>query len=183
MTEHSFDLAAALLDQAVERLSRRDYGITRILFHEFGDCILNANHTTHDTGHSVKMWAYDEHGILAAAQADAPHVGGTAQARIVTFRAGHLSFSAQRHRRIRRPRPVRLRPHPDDRQRRVGPGHRRRRAPAAVPEPRRGAPAHPRRPRTRRLNPPADNASRPPTPTRGGRPTTHLHAPRKDPPR
>ena len=95
MTEHSFDLAAALLDQAVERLSRRDYGITRILFHEFGDCILNANHTTHDTGHSVKMWAYDEHGILAAAQADAPHVGGTARARIVTFRAGHLTFGAQ----------------------------------------------------------------------------------------
>ena len=59
MTEHSFDPAAALLDQAVERLNRRDYGITRILFHEFGDCILNANHTTHDTGHSVKMWAYD----------------------------------------------------------------------------------------------------------------------------
>lgn len=92
MTTHSFDVAAALVDQAIERLATREYGITRILFHEFGDTVLNANHTAHDTGHTVKMWAYDDHGILAAAEASAPHVGGTPEARIVTFRAGHLTF-------------------------------------------------------------------------------------------
>jgi hypothetical protein len=89
---HTFDVAAALLDQAIERLATRDYGITRILWHEFGECVLNANHTRHDTGHTVKMWAYDEHGVLAAAEASAPHVGGTPQGRIVNFRAAHLTF-------------------------------------------------------------------------------------------
>ena len=89
---HSFDLAAALLDQAIERLATRDYGLSLIESHEFGDITLNANHTRHDTGHTVKMWAYDEQGILAAAEAEAPHVGGTPAARIVMFRVAHLTF-------------------------------------------------------------------------------------------
>ena len=92
MTEHTFDLAAALVDQAIERLDSRDYGITRILFHDFGQFPLNANHTHHDTGHTVKMWAYDDEGLIAAAEANAPHIGGTPQGRIVNFRAGHLIF-------------------------------------------------------------------------------------------
>ena len=58
MTNHTFDLAAALVDKAVERLADRTYGITRVLFHEFGSFPLCANHTRHDTGHGVKMWAY-----------------------------------------------------------------------------------------------------------------------------
>jgi hypothetical protein len=93
MTTHTFDLAAALVDQAVDRLNNHDYGITRILFHDFGNCIFNANHTRHDTGHTVQMWAYDEHGVLAAAEAHAPHIGVTTGSRIVTFRAGHLTFN------------------------------------------------------------------------------------------
>lgn len=93
MTTHTFDLAAALVDQAVDRLNNHDYGITRILFHDFGNCILNANHTRHDTGHTVTMWAYDEHGVLAAAEAHTPRIGGTTASRIVTFRAGHLIFN------------------------------------------------------------------------------------------
>lgn len=94
MTEHSFDLAAALVDQAIERLERRDYGITRILFHDFGNFPINANHSVHDTGHTVRMWAYDDSGLLAAAAATGPHVGGSPQGRIVNFRAGHLTFGA-----------------------------------------------------------------------------------------
>jgi hypothetical protein len=92
MTEHTFDLAAALVDKAVEQLADRSYGITRVLFHEFGSFPLCYNHTRHDTGHGVKMWAYDDTGLLAAAEASAPHVGGTPEARIVNFRAGHLTF-------------------------------------------------------------------------------------------
>ena len=92
MTEHTFDLAAALVDKAVEQLADRNYGITRVLFHEFGSFPLCYNHTRHDTGHGVKMWAYDDTGLLAAAEASAPHVGGTPEARIVNFRAGHLTF-------------------------------------------------------------------------------------------
>jgi len=94
MTEHTFDLAAALVDKAVERLATRQYGITRILFHEFGQFPLNASHFTHDTGHIVKIWARDDFGVLAAAEASAPHVGGTPQGRIINFRAGHLIFGA-----------------------------------------------------------------------------------------
>ncbi|MCV7034830.1 MULTISPECIES: hypothetical protein [Mycobacterium] len=94
MTEHTFDLAAALVDKAIERLAQRDYGITRILFHEFGQFPLCANHTTHDTGHGVTMWAYDDTGLLAAAEASAPHVGGSPQGRIINFRAAHLTFGA-----------------------------------------------------------------------------------------
>jgi hypothetical protein len=89
---HTFDVAAALVDQAIDRLASREYGISIIAFHEFGDIALNANHTRHDTGHTVKMWAYDDHGIVAAAEASAPHVGGTPEARIVNFRAAHLIF-------------------------------------------------------------------------------------------
>ena len=111
MTEHSFDLAAASSTKPSSGSTAATTRITRILVHEFGDCILNANHTTHDTGHTVKMWAYDEHGILAAAQADAPHVGGTARAQIVTFRAGH-ELQRPRHRGIRRPRPIAPTPSP-----------------------------------------------------------------------
>ena len=92
MTTHTFDLAAALVDQAVDRLNNHDYGITRILFQDFANCILNANRTRNDTGHTVTMWAYDEHGVLAAAEAHAPHSGSTAS-RIVTFRAGQLIFN------------------------------------------------------------------------------------------
>ena len=55
MTDHSFDLAAALIDKATERLASGDYGLTRILVHEFGPFPLCANHTRHDTGHTVKM--------------------------------------------------------------------------------------------------------------------------------
>jgi len=80
MTEHTFDLAAALVDKAVEQLADRTYGITRVLFHEFGSFPLCYNHTRHDTG------------LLAAAEASAPHVGGPPQAGIVNFRAGHLTF-------------------------------------------------------------------------------------------
>src|SRR6202171_4393223 len=92
MTEHTFDLAAALVDQAIERLDSRDYGITRILFHDFGQFPLNANHTHHDTGHTAKMWACDDQDLIPAAEANAPHIGGTPQGRIVNFRAGHLIF-------------------------------------------------------------------------------------------
>ena len=181
MTEHSFDLAAALLDQAVERLDRRDYPITRILVHEFGDCILNANHTTHDTGHTVKMWAYDEHGILAAAQADAPHVGGTARAQIVTFRAGHASFSAQDTGEFVALGECAYALTPAigsaEWDLAIGDDEHPQRFPSLDE-----ALQHPRRPRTRRLNPPAD-ASRPPHRNpRGaaGRLSTH-HAPRRTP--
>ena len=51
MTEHTFDLATALVDKAVEQLADRTYGITRVLFHEFGSFPLCYNHTRHDTGH------------------------------------------------------------------------------------------------------------------------------------
>ena len=74
MANHTFDLAAALADKAVEQLAERTYGITRVLFHEFGSFPLCYNHTRHDTGHGVKMWAYDDTGLLAAAEASAPHV-------------------------------------------------------------------------------------------------------------
>ncbi len=94
MTDHSFDLAAALIDKATERLASGDYGLTRILVHEFGPFPLCANHTRHDTGHTVKMWAYDDDGLMAAAEATAPHAGGNPQARIVNFRAAHLTFGA-----------------------------------------------------------------------------------------
>src|SRR6476619_3942621 len=85
MANHTFDLAAALVDKAVEQLADRTYGITRVLFHEFGSFPLCYHHTRHDTGHGVKMWAYDDTGLLAAAEASAPHVGGTPEARIVNF--------------------------------------------------------------------------------------------------
>ena len=49
-----------------------DYGITRVLLHEFGQFPLCFHHTMHDTGHSVKMWAYDDDGLLAATEASAP---------------------------------------------------------------------------------------------------------------
>ena len=94
MTEHSFDLAAALVDTAIERLATREYGITRILFHEFGQFPLSASHFAHDTGHTVKIWARDDFGLLAAAEASAPHVGGIPQGRIINFRPGHLIFGA-----------------------------------------------------------------------------------------
>ncbi|HYB35378.1 MAG TPA: hypothetical protein VEF72_06090 [Mycobacterium sp.] len=45
MAEHTFDLAAALVDKAVERLKDRSYGLTRTLFHEFGQFPLTASHT------------------------------------------------------------------------------------------------------------------------------------------
>jgi hypothetical protein len=72
MANHTFDLAAALVDKAVEQLTDRTYGITRVLFHEFGSFPLSYNHTRHDTGHGVKMWAYDDTRLLAAAEASAP---------------------------------------------------------------------------------------------------------------
>jgi hypothetical protein len=94
MTDHTFDLAAALVDTALTRLATPQYGTTHILFHEFGQFPLTASHTVHDTGHTVRITAYDDHGVLAAAQAHATNIDETPTGRIVLFRAGHLRFIA-----------------------------------------------------------------------------------------
>jgi hypothetical protein len=94
MTDHTFDLAAALVDTALTRLATPQYGTTHILFHEFGQFPLTASHTLHDDGHTVRVTAYDDHGVLAAAQAHATNIDDTPAGRIVLFRARHLRFTA-----------------------------------------------------------------------------------------
>ena len=94
MTEHSFDLAAALVDTAAEQLATTPYGTSHIQFHDFGQFPITATHTIHDNGHTVHVAAYDDHGIIAAAQAYAPHTTDTPAGRIIMFRAAHLSFTA-----------------------------------------------------------------------------------------
>jgi hypothetical protein len=94
MTEHTFDLAAALVDAAADRLTNAEHGTTHILFHDFGQFPLTASHTVDDTGHTVRITAYDNTGVLAAAQAHAPSTADTPTAGIVLFRAAHLRFTA-----------------------------------------------------------------------------------------
>lgn len=94
MTEHTFDLAAALVDTAAQRLATTPYGTSHIMFHDFGQFPLTATHTVHDNGHTVRVAAYDDHGISAAAQAYAPNTFDTPAGRIILFRAAHLTFTA-----------------------------------------------------------------------------------------
>ena len=94
MTEHSFDLAAALVDTAAQRLASTAYETTHILFHDFGQFPLTATHTIHDNGHTVHVAAYDDHGIIAAAQAYTRDATDTPAGRIIMFRAAHLTFTA-----------------------------------------------------------------------------------------
>lgn len=94
MTNHTFDLAAALVDTAAERLANAEHGTTHILFHDFGQFPLTASHTVNDAGNTVRITAYDHTGVLAAAQASAPTVADTPTAGIVVFRAAHLRFTA-----------------------------------------------------------------------------------------
>ena len=94
MTEHTFDLAAALVDAAAERLASTAYGTTHIPFHDFEQFPISATHTIHDNGHTVQVAAYDDHGIMAAAQAYAPNSTDTPTGRIIVFPAAHLTFTA-----------------------------------------------------------------------------------------
>ena len=94
MTDHTFDLAAALVDTAAERLANTPYGTTHILFHEFGQFPLTACHTVNETGHTVRITASDGTGVTAAAQATAANTGHTPAGGILMFRAAHLRFTA-----------------------------------------------------------------------------------------
>jgi hypothetical protein len=94
MTNHTFDLAAALVDTAADRLANAEHGTTHILLHDFGQFPLTASHTVNDAGHTVRITAYDNTGVLAAAQASAPSPADTPTAGIDTFRAAHLQFTA-----------------------------------------------------------------------------------------
>ena len=94
MTQHTFDLTAALVDAAADRLATTAYGTTHILIHDFGQFLLTASHTVNDTGHTVHIAASDSTGIIAAAQATAANTGETPTGSIVMFRAAHLRFTA-----------------------------------------------------------------------------------------
>jgi hypothetical protein len=92
---HEFDLAFNLLDEAADRIQQAQYGITRILFHNHGDILLTTIHEhAPETGHRLVLVATDDHGHLATVEATAPDLDTTTTARILTVRAGHLTFHA-----------------------------------------------------------------------------------------
>lgn len=93
--DHEFELAFALLDEAAERIGHQQYGITRILFHNYGPILLTTVHNyDRETGHHLVLLAADDHGQMVAIEATAPDLDTDPVTRIVHVRAGDLTFHA-----------------------------------------------------------------------------------------
>lgn len=93
MPSHTFDLAAALVDHALDRLDDPVEGLIHLADHQFGDCTLTAHRRRHNGGIIVTVTARNDRGVLASARAHAGP-GAPARARIVSFRMGMLGFRA-----------------------------------------------------------------------------------------
>jgi hypothetical protein len=93
--DHEFDLAFALLDDAAERISHQQYGITRCNDHDYGPILLTTVHNyTRETGHHLVLLAFDDHGQMVAVEATAPDLDTDPVTRIVHVRAGDVTFHA-----------------------------------------------------------------------------------------
>lgn len=92
---YEFELAFTLLDEAADRIRHEQYGTTRILFHTYGPLLLSTHHThTPEDGHRLLLTAHDDDGHIATIEATTADLAAEARTRILTVRAGHLTFEA-----------------------------------------------------------------------------------------
>jgi hypothetical protein len=93
--DYEFELAFNLLDEAAERIGHQQYGITRVLFHNYGPTLLTTVHNyTREDGHHLVLLAADDHGQMVAVEATAPDLDTTPVTRILKIRVGDLTFHA-----------------------------------------------------------------------------------------
>jgi len=92
---HEFELAFNLLDEAAHHIQHAQYGLARIPNHNHGSILLTTIHEhSPDTGHRLVLFATDDHGHMASVEATTPDIDTTPSTRILTVRAGHLTFHA-----------------------------------------------------------------------------------------
>jgi hypothetical protein len=94
MTEHGFQLAAALLSDAADRLLDTAAGTTVIQDHAYGCVQLVATHDVGTAGgHTLVLWAAHRDRVLAAVEARTTAPESAPATRVLTFRAEHLVFT------------------------------------------------------------------------------------------
>ncbi len=94
MTDNTFQLAAALLADAADFVGRMPLGISQLNDHPFGDLRLMVSHTREaDASHKLALWALDQFGAAAAAEATQSTPTAVPATRIIAFRADYMMFS------------------------------------------------------------------------------------------